>query len=64
MGSPTFGLVARGDDAAASGLPLDVAIAALDLARKLGLKDVSIVDESSGAVLDEEAARGLLVEIP
>ena len=52
-----FRVIAEGDDAVGSELTLPQALAALDLARQQGRRFVSIVDDTTGAIVDERQAR-------
>ena len=57
---PGYRVIAEGDDAVAAGLTLAEAFAVLEFAREHGKRHVAIVDESTGALVDEENARGLV----
>ncbi len=52
-----FRVIAEGDDQVACGLPIVEALAVADYARGLGKRHVAIVDENSGFLVDERAAR-------
>jgi hypothetical protein len=52
-----FRVIAEGDDAVGTGLTLAEALAVLDFARKRGKRYVAIVDDGTGALLDEHVAR-------
>ena len=56
----TYRVIAQGDDAVGVGLPLDEAIAVFEFAREHGKQHVAIVDESTGAMLDEGDARAMV----
>jgi hypothetical protein len=50
-------VIAEGDDAVGSGLTLAEALAVLEFAKEHGQRFVAIVDETTGALVDEETAR-------
>ena len=54
----TYRVIAQGDDAVGVGLLLADAIALLDTARSAGKRHVALVDEATGAIVDERSARG------
>jgi hypothetical protein len=56
---PDFRVIAEGDDAVARGLTLVEAVAVMEFAREHGKRLVAIVDDSTGAIVDEETARRL-----
>jgi len=53
----TFRVIAEGDDAVGANLSLAEAVAVLEFAREHGHRHVAIVDDSTGAMVDEEDAR-------
>lgn len=55
-----FRVIAEGDDALGMGLTLDEALAVLEFARQHGKRHVAIVDDSTGALVDEFSARRLV----
>jgi len=55
--SPTFRVIAEGDDAVGADLVLAEAVAVLEFAREHGKRHVAIVDDSTGAMVDEDTAR-------
>lgn len=55
-----FRVIAEGDAAVGKGLTLDEALAVLDYARQHRKRYVAIVDDSTGALVDELSARRLV----
>jgi hypothetical protein len=54
---PIFRVIAEGDDAVGTNLTLIEAVAVLEFAREHGKRHVAIVDDTTGAMVDEKAAR-------
>jgi hypothetical protein len=54
----TYRVIAQGDDAVGVGLLLQDAIALMESARGAGKRHVALVDEATGAIVDERSARG------
>jgi hypothetical protein len=57
IGLPRFRVIAEGDDAVGTGLTLLEALAVLEFAREKGQRHVAIVDDETGAIVDEQLAR-------
>lgn len=53
----SFRVIAEGDDAVGTGLTLVEAVAVMEFAREHGKRFVSIVDDQTGGIVDEEVAR-------
>jgi hypothetical protein len=53
----SFRVIAEGDDAVGTGLKLDEALAVLEFAKEHGKRYVAIVDDATGALVDEDWAR-------
>jgi hypothetical protein len=59
-----FRVIAEGDDAVGHGLTLVQALALMDLARRSRRRYVAIVDDKTGALVDERRARALVKRAP
>jgi hypothetical protein len=58
--APTYRVIAEGEDAVAEALTLGEALIVLESARARGKRHVAIVDEATGAMLDEADARAAI----
>jgi len=59
-----FRVIAEGDDALGRDLTLAQALTLLDLARRRGRRFVAIVDDTTGAIVDEHKARRWINRVP
>jgi len=55
-------VIAEGEDAVTGGLPIADALAVAEFPRDRGKRHVAIVDEESGALIDERDARRRFID--
>lgn len=60
----SYRVIAEGDDGIARELSIEDALAMVEFARDRGLRHVAIVDEETGAMIDERDARRRFLRRP